>query len=371
MTTMPTPCGRRAWLLRVAALAASPLGTGPATAAAPAGADRRFAALTRTALPVRQPAKAALLGAAFAGRRIVSVGERGVVALSDDEGRSWRQAAAVPTSVTLTAVRFANADHGWAVGHGGVILATEDAGEHWALQADGLRLAVLAQEAAAARVADGDARGVGLAKEAGLLVADGPDKPLLDLLVIDANRVVVAGAYNLFFETKDGGRHWRSALDRLDNPKAQHLYAMRARGDTWLVVGEQGLLLRSRDGGRSFQRLASPYAGSWFAIALTPQGRWIAAGLRGNAFASDDDGEHWTRLDGAPPTSFVGASALPDGSVLLSNQAGQIFVARPGAALTALPGPNLPPVSQLLPLPGGDLLAVGLAGAIRLPATPS
>lgn len=371
MTTLPTPLSRRTWLLRAAAVAAGSAGAHHAVAAAPAAADRRFAALSRPALAVRQPGKAALLGAAFAARRIVSVGERGVVALSDDAGRSWRQAAEVPTSVTLTAVRFANADRGWAVGHGGMILATTDAGEHWTLQAGGARLAALAQEVAAARVADADARGAALAKEAGLLVADGPDKPLLALHVIDADHVVVAGAYNLFFETQDGGLHWHSALDRLDNPKAQHLYALQARGDTWLVAGEQGLLLRSRDGGRSFQRLASPYAGSWFDMALTPQGRWVAAGLRGNAFATDDDGEHWTRLDGAPPTSFVSAAALPDGSVLLANQAGQIFVARPGAALAVLPGPSLPPLSQLLPLPDGALLTVGMAGAMRLPGTPS
>ena len=39
----------------------------------------------------------------------------------------------MPTSVTLTAVRFADAQHGWAVGHGGVILATQDGGEQWTL----------------------------------------------------------------------------------------------------------------------------------------------------------------------------------------------------------------------------------------------
>src|SRR5688572_4197764 len=42
-----------------------------------------------------------------AGRRLVSVGERGVALYSDDGGKSWTQAR-VPVSVTLTAVQFVN-----------------------------------------------------------------------------------------------------------------------------------------------------------------------------------------------------------------------------------------------------------------------
>jgi photosystem II stability/assembly factor-like uncharacterized protein len=357
--------GRRAWLRHAAALAAA--GVAEPRFAAAAVDARRFATLTRPALPVRQPERVALMDGARVGQRIVAVGEHGVVALSDDGGASWRQARSVPTSASLTAVRFADERAGWAVGHGGVVLATRDGGESWQLQTDGQRLAALARQAARARTAAGDARAAALLKDADLLVADGPDKPLLDLHVVDARRVIVVGAYGLCFETLDGGRTWSSALDRIDNPKAQHLYALRARGDTWMLAGEQGLLLRSVDAGRTFQRVASPYAGSWFTIATTPRGRWVLAGLRGNAFVSDDDGERWTRLEGAPPASFVGSVALPDGSVLLASQAGRIFAAPAAGPLVPMPGPNLPPLSQLVPLPGGALLALGLAGAQRLP----
>lgn len=357
---------RRAWLRHAAALGAA--SAAPRWAAAASSDERQFAALTRPALPVRQPGKAALLDGARVGKRLVAVGERGVVALSDDEGASWRQARTVPTSASLTAVRFASERSGWAVGHGGVVLATQDGGESWQLQTDGRRLAALAQQATRARAAaSADVRAGALVKNADLLVADGPDKPLLALHVVDAQRVMVVGAYGLCFETIDGGRSWSSVLDRVDNPKAQHLYALCARGDTWMLAGEQGLLLRSSDAGRTFQRLASPYAGSWFTAESTPSGRWVLAGLRGNAFASDDGGERWVRLEGAPPVSFVASAALPDGSILLASQAGQVFAAPPAGPLVLMPGPNLPPLSQLVPLPGGALLALGLAGALRLP----
>lgn len=332
----------------------------PAQAAEP----DRFGALKRAARTVVRPERAVLLAGARAGDRVVAVGERGVVALSDDGARSWRQARSVPVSVSLTAVRFADATHGWAVGHGGVILATRDGGERWELQADGARLAQAAADAAAALT--DDPRSAALAREAGQLVKDGPDKPLLDLHVADARRVVVAGAYGLFFETLDGGARWTAALDRLDNPRGRHLYAIAVQGRTWLLAGEQGLLLRSADDGRRFAPVESPYNGTWLAACTTGGGEWIVAGLRGHAWRSVDEGQRWTRLEGAPPSSLVSATALADGGVMLANQAGQVLVSRAGSPLAVVPGPALPPLSHVMALSGGARLALGFGGAVRL-----
>lgn len=357
MSRTHTQLTRRQWLALGAAAITLPTGA--------ASAHDRFGALSRPARAVVQPGKVVLLAGALAGERVVAVGERGVIALSDDGAKHWRQARSVPVSVTLTAVRFADASNGWAVGHGGVILATRDGGESWTVQADGVRLAQAAIRAAAA-LSD-NPRGPLLAHQASQLAADGPDKPLLDVHVVDANRIVAAGAYGLFFETLDGGAHWTAAFDRLDNPKAQHIYAMAVRSGHWLLAGEQGLLLRSTDGGRGFARLASPYPGTWFAAAETGEGAWIVAGLRGQAWRSTDGGERWSRLDGAPPVTFASAHPIGD-SVLLANQAGQIFVARGSGALTTVPTPNLPPIAHVLPLRTGDWLALGWGGAIRLGA---
>lgn len=356
MFRVTEPLTRRRWLALTAAASGWPAWAAP---------PDRFGAITRPAPPVARPDKVVLLAGAMAGSRLVAVGERGVVALSDDGAQHWRQARSVPVSVSLTAVRFADASQGWAVGHGGVVLSTRDGGETWAPRADGRTLAAAAVRAAAALATD--QHGAARVKEVDQLVRDGPDKPLFDLQVVDTNRVVVAGAYGLLFETADGGSTWAAALDRLDNPKAQHLYAIAVRGRHWLLAGEQGLLLGSADGGRRYTRIASPYVGTWFAAASPAEGEWIVAGLRGQAWRSVDGGERWSRLSGAPPASFASATALPDGRVLLASQAGQLFVTRNGSALAAVSGINLPPLAQALALPGGDLVALGLAGATRIP----
>jgi photosystem II stability/assembly factor-like uncharacterized protein len=66
----------------------------------------------RPALPSPRAWKSLLLDAERAGARVVAVGERGHVVLSDDGGRSWRQARSVPVRVTLTGVCFVGASEG-------------------------------------------------------------------------------------------------------------------------------------------------------------------------------------------------------------------------------------------------------------------
>src|SRR5688500_4980503 len=116
-----------------------------------------------------------LLDLAVAGSRLVAVGERGQVLLSDDQGATWRQAKSVPTRTMLTAVFFTDASYGWAVGHDETILNTVDGGETWIRS----HFAPEAQQ------------------------------PLLDLWF--ANRVsgIAVGAYGAYLTTNDGGRSWQ------------------------------------------------------------------------------------------------------------------------------------------------------------------
>lgn len=352
--------GRRA-LTVAAALAVSSCALQAATA---------FPALGRAALQVKAPERQVMQAAAQAGARLVAVGERGIVVLSDDGGKTWRQARQVPVSTTLTAVSFADDQLGWAVGHGGIVLHTRDGGETWAKQADGVLLAQRALQAAEQAVSRNPDSAVALRalSDARVLVADGPDKPLLDVHFQDARHGWVVGAYNLFFETADGGASWNSVGSRLVNPKALHLYAIRSHGASVFIAGEQGQLHRSSDGGQTFEAVASPYKGSWFSVVLPADGSVVAAGLRGNLYRSSDFGKSWQRLEGAPPLSFLSATALPDGAVLLANQGGQLFTTRGGSALRALPAPPMPPLTGLLVLKDQGLLALSLGGVVPLPA---
>jgi photosystem II stability/assembly factor-like uncharacterized protein len=324
-----------------------------AAAIAAAGAGCAFAqvgdALQRPALSVKAPWRAVLLAAAAAGQRLVAVGERGVVALSDDRGVTWRQAAC-PVSVSLTMVRFADERHGVAVGHGGTVLTTSDAGASWALRLDGRRLALLAKAAATTPQARQDAE---------RLVADGPDKPFMDVVVWDTQRMLAVGAY--------GGQTWAPWMGRLPNPKALHWYVARRQGNTLLLAGEQGLLARSSDGGATFEALPSPYKGSWFAGELQANGQAVLAGLRGNAWRSGDAGNTWLQL--ASPTQSTITAVADDGKdgLWFATQAGAVL-RQQGEALVPLNAAPVPMPSALLPQREGPLLALGVAGVVPVVA---
>lgn len=367
--------------------------SGPAQAAADAprapGGTVRPQVLDTPALRSPKALQATLLALARAGGRLVAVGERGTVLLSDDGGRQWRQSAQVPVQVTLTGVRFLDARLGWAVGHQGVILRSDDGGERWHRQLDGVQAAA-ACAALAPQLGDEHS-----ARQLQRLGEEGPDKPFFDLLFSDERTGWAVGAYGLAFATQDGGAHWHPISHRLDNPRSLHLYALArltpgsasppdATGrDTLLVAGEQGLILRgpapqaserhaaqaspaeAAPAPRRLDRQPSGYKGSLFGLLATPGGALLAYGLRGSLLRSEDGGQRWQ----AQPAQTGGASlsaagVLPDSRVALIAHSGQLLLsADDGRSFQPQPPPSgTPPVAALAVADARTLVLAGPRG---------
>lgn len=282
--------------------------------------------LDTPAAPDQRGARAVLLAIARAGNRLVSVGERGIVLLSDDNALSWRQARAVPVSTTLTAVSFADDRNGWVVGHGGVILHSSDGGETWSKQLDGVLAAELELQAAQAQTAvdpEGASRRLNAARQ---LVAEGADKPFLAVYFSDAQTGLVVGAYGLAMLTEDAGRHWRSMGAELDNPGGMHLYAVRGDTQGILIAGEQGSLWRGPALGQRFSRMQSPYQGTWFGV-VPNAGQAVVFGLKGNACFLDNSGR-CQLLETGEHSSLTAATTLADGSLVLASEGGRLLRSR-------------------------------------------
>lgn len=318
-------------------------------------------ALRQPAVPTPRALGAATLAVTRAGARLVAVGERGTVLWSDDGGQHWQQAR-VPVQVTLTSVRFADERIGWAAGHLGVILKTEDGGRTWARQLDGVQLAAGLLAAAGS---DERAR-----HNAERMAQEGPDKPFFDIEVLDAQRAAVVGAYGLAFATRDGGAHWIPLPVSAANPRNLHLYGIRVIDDRWFVVGEQGLVLRSVDGGASFAALALPYKGSFFGLLAARSGTLLAYGLRGNAWRSADRGESWDKVELGTQISLQAGLERRDGELVLLSQTGDLFVSRDDARTftrTAPPAGALP-AAGLGVAPDGAWILASLRGTRRAAA---
>lgn len=249
------------------------------------------------AIESNKAARTLLLDVTHAGPRLVTVGDRGHILYSDDQGVSWTQAR-VPTRQLLTAVYFADAQHGWAVGHDAQILASADGGVTWTKQFEDT------------------------AREA----------PLLDVWFQDATTGFAIGAYGMLLETTDGGQQWQDVSDRLDNPEQYHLNAIAKVKDAGLfIVGEQGSLFRSSDQGASWEAVQGPYEGSLFgAIGTAQAGTLLVYGLRGNLYRSTDFGDHWQRIEVQGPRGpmefgLAGATLLDSGELVLVGNGGTVL----------------------------------------------
>ena len=269
------------------------------------------------AAQVPYAAQATMLASTRAGSRIVAVGDHGVVLLSDDGGKTHRQAKSVPADVSLTSVAFVDASRGWAVGHWGVILHTADGGDTWTLQRSDVQT----------------------------------DRPLFAVHFLDAAHGVAVGLWSLVLMADDGGEHWRPvdmappAGARKADLNLQGLFA-DARGRLF-AVAEKGMILRSDDRGLHWHYLPSGYKGSFWSGIATRDGTLIVAGLRGSLYRSADDGRTWQRLDTRSKSSIT-ALALAgkriigvglEGLVLRSDDEGMTFTSdvRPDRlALTAV-----------------------------------
>ena len=275
--------------------------------------------------------KSLLLAVAKAGDRLVAVGDRGHVLLSSDQGRTWTQSLA-PTQALLTGVSFTDAQHGWAVGHDGVILATADGGLTWRRQDTGRDLETV----------------------------------YLDVLFRDAQHGFAVGAYGKFMVTTDGGKVWTPAHPA---PDEVHFNRLTAGADgTLYLAGEGGLLLVSRDGGKNWIRPEVPYDGSFFGALPLNGSRVLLYGLRGHILRSDDCGTEWTEDRNPVEVLIMGSTRLATGPVVLAGQGGNFFVSR-DAGLTFThwkPADFGTSVAAVIDAGDGTLLTVGEAGAVRV-----
>lgn len=279
-----------------------------------------------------------LLDVASLGKRLVTVGDRGHILTSDDNGASWLQAK-VPTKQMLTAVFFVDDSHGWAVGHDAQILATTDGGTTWVKQFEDLE------------------------REEGA--------PFLDVWFKDRNNGYVVGAYGALLETTDGGANWVDIGERMGNEDLFHLNAIVEVKDSGLfVVGEQGVMFRSPDWGQTWETLEGPYEGSLFgALGTDEAGALLVYGLRGHLFRSADFGSTWQaiKLNNAnnDPLEFglADGNRLADGSIVVVGHGGTVLKSTDnGRTFSVTNRADRLSLAGVAAMENGNLILVGQGG---------
>ncbi len=299
-------------------------------------------------------ARSLLIDLARAGDRIVAVGERGHVLYSTDQGVSWTQVQ-VPTSANLTAVYFADDRRGWAVGHGEVILRTEDGGDTWDM--------------------------THFAPENG--------QPLLDVWFGDGEQGLAVGAYGSMYSSSDGGRSWDPVpfepdelgagaddapagedeyADEIDVGFDFHLNAIApGPGARLYLAGEAGRLYRSDDAGQTWRELPSEYDGSFYGILPLDGDSLLVFGLRGHMFRSEDGGESWTRIETGTVALLNSATRAADGRVIVAGNTGVLLVSHDdGRTFEFTQQDDRKSLSAVLAVDSDEVIVAGEGGVRRL-----
>jgi photosystem II stability/assembly factor-like uncharacterized protein len=329
-----------------------------------------FNPLTMPAIPAKSPASVLLVSVTQTpAKRLVAVGEHGVIIYSDDEGASWIQAR-VPVSVTITCVAFATPMVGWAAGQFGVILATTDGGKTWMTQLDGNQanqMTLMAAKNPDVQEKACPCEEFAL-KRATFFIEAGADKPFLSLLVLSPQEVIVFGAYRLAMRTADGGKTWADWSLHIYDRFSHNIYSAAVIGSNYYIVGEQGLVFASTDHCTTFLPLAPTSSITLFGVLRARDNSLIVYGVAGTAFRSTDAGQTWSRIALNVQDNITSGYLLASGMIMLASESGALLQSMDnGTTFEAISDITPVPIFDIQEITGGSLITVGAEGVVRIP----
>ena len=284
-----------------------------------------------------KPDRLILLDIIRSGQQLFAVGEMGVIMRSEDEGQHW-QITRTSNRRTFTGIAFSDDKTGVAVGHGGSIFRSEDAGKTWQP----------------------------------IVFADIGKDTVMGVLSLGNQHMIAWGAFGMYIESQDAGKTWERRKV-ISEDFDRHISKIVKAQDYLLLVGESGTLARSADQGKTWQKLESGYTGSFFGGLATPKGAWLIYGMRGNIYRSSNHGDTWQHIEIAGKTGLMGGTLLKDGTVALCGNNGLWMLSKDdGLSFKGARTKNGADLAAIIPAQQADkIIAVGLRGVSPMLETAS
>lgn len=264
-----------------------------------------------------------------------AVGERGIIFHTDDGGKSWK---AQTSNVTypLFDVDFIDNQKGWAVGHWGTVLFTDDGGQHWQERSLSTALTGRGQIDPAAFTDIKDPTTGEIIAKAGQLLSREiiakitqsgindarvrEDIVLNSVFFLDATHGWIVGEQGRVVRTEDGGQTWESvtlprppkqagsdgneelmsdeeleAFGALTPPPSLYGVYFISPQQGW-VVGQEGAIARTQDGGRQWEFQPSGSQEALYDIGVKGETGWIV-GDKGAVLVSTSSGTQWEKRE--------------------------------------------------------------------------
>ena len=194
-----------------------------------------------------------------------SVGDGGVILKTTNGGTSW-SVTNHTTCMGLNKIFFLDANIGWTVGIYGTILKTTNGGTTWLAQNSGIQT------------------------------------NLFGIQFTSSSNGIAVGDLGITLRTTDGGANWTLGATVSLNPILYDLFSDNS-GNSW-VVGTAGRIAKSTDGGSTWEDMISGTNTTLKAIQFKSALIGWAAGNLGVILKSIDGGATWTNSHGSITNSY-------------------------------------------------------------------
>jgi photosystem II stability/assembly factor-like uncharacterized protein len=242
-----------------------------------------------------------------------AAGVKGTIVHTTNGGSKWTVQPSA-TEYDIHDLFFLNTQKGWAVGEYGTVLHTDNGGKQWKKQkehtdvfyndvffADNSTGWIVGEYGTILHTKDG-----GLTwqpqecRDLADVVSDTDwERPLPALYgawFLDKSRGWVVGLDGVILKTVDGGKIWNKVESGTDNP----LYSIVIRGQKGWIVGNKGVYLMSDDGGDTWTAQADAIKTKFWLreLSFADEKHGLIVGARGTIALSDDGGKSWDLISG-------------------------------------------------------------------------
>lgn len=262
-------------------------------------------------------------GIGLSGSTVVAVGVFGDILRSTNGSTFSMITAGVRT--TLNAVSAAVPSSAWAVGSGGVVIATNSGGQFWQPSSSGTSEALFAVDN------------------------------------INGSTVVACGNGGVIVRSSDGGQSWSPITSGASVPL--NGIDLLANG-TGYIVGSSGRILKTTNGGAVWYPIASGTLQPLNAVHFTDPDHGTVVGASGTIISTTNGGLTWNTQQGWTQNSLF--SVIRDGDYgMICGDAGEtIFTDDAGASWTTRNVPTTVALFRLTHPSTGEYAAVGEEGVI-------
>jgi photosystem II stability/assembly factor-like uncharacterized protein len=248
-------------------------------------------------------------------------------------GRSWASVTNAETSKEMFGIAQSSFGRVYLIGYDGKLLLSDDYGETWEFRQlrfenyKAIDMRNPQNPVAIGGVSFDRGDVMDLSSDANLLRHDSLDYELNDIRFAPAGHAYRCG-YGTIQSSTDSGRTWNWAGFKNDNYSAIEVLENRV----W-VCGREGSIVRSLDGGRSWERLRNgTYIGEkkyrLNDIAFRNENEGFAVGEKGVVLYSRDAGAHWSELEPFTSSHLQGICIHPDGRIFICGENGALWELR-------------------------------------------